>query len=472
MAAGKDSEASAPKGGAGTKGTAAKGEQPRKPAGRRGGAAAAASKESGVMKKRIVAKGERPRKPAGRRGGAAAAASKESGVMKKRIVAKGERPRKPAGRKSNRALTAKDVRSMGAITAKGRVYVGIDLHRDTLQIAVADGEGTLLREARIVNTFEAIEAFFTRLPRARAKCVVESSSVWYAVYRFIEGMGFDMILSNPLQTALIARSKNKNDKVDAKRLAELLRLNSIPSCYVPDDETVKAREAVNHRARMSRARAKYKVIIQSILLQKSVKIKGARWSPLFIAGLYGLGDWRIKQCLEMIARLDEQVMKTDLMIKNMVAASPAAQLLTSMPGFGNFTALALASWIGPIERFNSPYALAAYFGMVPSERSSAEIKRHGRITKTGSPLVRWVLSEAVLSHVTHVDTDIARYYENLCKRMPAKKAMIAAAHKMLRIVYWMLKKNLTFVNCMAEGSAQFKGCRPKSAALAAGGEGA
>ena len=236
LAAGKDSEASAPKGGAGTKGAAAKGEQPRK--------------------------------PAGRKGGAAAAAPKESGVMKKRIVAKGEQPRKPAGRKSNRALTAKDVRSMGAITAKGRVYVGIDLHRDTLQIAVADGEGTFLREARIVNTFEAIEAFFTRLPRARAKCVVESSSVWYAVYRFIEGMGFDMILSNPLQTALIARSKNKNDKVDAKRLAELLRLNSIPSCYVPDDETVRAREAVSHRARMSRARAKYKVFIRSILLQK------------------------------------------------------------------------------------------------------------------------------------------------------------------------------------------------------------
>lgn len=75
-------------------------------------------------------------------------------------------------------------------------------------------------------------------------------------------------------------------------------------------------------------------------------------------------------------------------------------------------------------------------------------------------------------HVTRVDTDITMYYEKLSKKMPAKKAMVAAAHKMLRVVYWMLKKNLAFVNCMAEGSAQFKGCRRKTAALASGGKGA
>ena len=367
-------------------------------------------------------------------------------------------------------MTAKDVNGMDRIVAEGRVYVGIDLHRDTLQIAVVDGDGKILREARIVNDFDAIRSFFSKVPRDRARCVVESSSVWYAVYRFIEGMGFDMILSNPLQTALIAKSKNKTDKVDARRLAELLRLDSIPSCYVPDDRTVKEREAASHRARLSRARAKYKVFIQSILLQKSIRIPGARWSSVFIAGLRRIGDWRINQCLEMIARLDEQILKTDLVIKDMVAANPAARLLTSMPGIGNFTALALASWIGPIGRFSSPYELPPYFGLVPSERSSAEIKRHGSITKTGSGLIRWVLCEALLTHVGHVDSDITRYYERLRERMPAKKAMIAAVHKMVRIVYWMLRKNLTFVNCMAEGSAQFKGCRKKGAAAAGEGE--
>ena len=407
--------------------------------------------------------------------GAAAAASRDDvSGMKKRIVAKGARPRaaaKPrprAARKSYRALTAKEVMDMkGKIVSEGKVYVGIDLHKLTLQIAVEDEAGTFLEEVKILNSFDTIRAYFSRLPRDRARCVVESSSVWYAVYRFIEGMGFDIILSNPTQTALIAKSKNKNDKVDARKLAELHRLDSVPSCYVPDDKTVKEREAASHRARLTRARAKYKTFIRSILLQKAAKVEGAAWSDTFVSNLRRLGEWRINQCLDMIAHMDGQVVKTDIRIKDMMADNPAARLLYSIPGCGNFISLGLASWIGPIERFNSPYALAPYFGLVPTDRSSADIIRHGRITKTGSKIVRWMLCEAVLVHVGHVDSDITRYYERLCERMPAKKAMIATVNKLLRVIYWMLKKNLTFANCMAEGSAQFKGCRRKAAASTA-----
>ena len=127
------------------------------------------------------------------------------------------------------------------IVSKGKMCVGIDLHKLTLQVAVMDEAGTILEDAKIRSDFDTIRAYFSRIPRDKARCAVESSSVWYAVYRLIEGMGFDIILSNPLQTALIAKSKNKTDKVDARRLAELLRLGSIPVCYVPDDKTVKER---------------------------------------------------------------------------------------------------------------------------------------------------------------------------------------------------------------------------------------
>ena len=453
----------------------------RRPAAAKGGggrAAAPASKDVVVGGKGAASGGSRKpgRRPAAAKGGggrAAAPASKDVVVGGKGAASGGSRKpgRRPAARKSTKALTAKEVREMKRAVPKGKVYVGIDLHKRTLQIAVVDGAGTIFEEAKILNDFDAIRALFLPLPRDRSRCVVESSSMWYAVYRFIEGMGFDIVLSNPTQTALIAKSKNKNDKVDARRLAELLRLNSIPACYVPDDKTVKERETAAHRARLSRARAKYKMFVQSILLQKAVKVGGPTWSHIFVAKLRRLGDWRINQCLDLIADLDELIARIDLRIKDMVAANPAARLLTSVPGFGNFTALAIAAWIGPIERFSSPYALAPYFGLVPSERSSADIVRHGHITKTGSSIVRWILAEAVLTHVGHVDSDITRYYERLCERMPAKKAMVAAMHKLLRIVFWMLKKNLTFANCMAEGGAQFRGCRRKAAVGAAAAEG-
>ena len=137
------------------------------------GAAAAASRDDvSGMKKRIVAKGARPRaaaKPRPRAAakkkeeeGAAAAASRDDvSGMKKGIVAKGARPRaaaKPrprAARKSYRALTAKEVMDMkGKIVSEGKVYVGIDLHKLTLQIAVEDEAGTFLEEVKILNSFD------------------------------------------------------------------------------------------------------------------------------------------------------------------------------------------------------------------------------------------------------------------------------------------------------------------------------
>ena len=357
------------------------------------------------------------------------------------------------------------------IVSKGRMFMGIDLHRDTLQIAVVDEAGDVISEARIVNDFAAIREFFSKISAKKTRCVVESSSVWYGVYRFIEGLGFDIILSNPLQTMLIAKSKNKNDKVDARKLAELLRLDSIPACYVPDEKTVREREAVLHRIRISRARAQQKRYVRAILLQKSERIRAQAWSPRFVSELHKIGDWRVEEHIKTISHLDGQLLRAELVIKDMVAENEAAQLLTTIPGFGNLTALTVAAWVGSIDRFGDPCDLPGYFGVTPSERSSAEIVRHGGITKAGSPTVRWLLSEAVLTHVTHVDTDIARFYLRLRKEMPAKKALMATVSKLLRIVYWMLKKNLSFVNCLAEGGAKFKGCVRRKAALDPGADG-
>lgn len=107
---------------------------------------------------------------------------------------------------------------MEMTVAEGRVYVGTGLHRKTLQIAVVDEEGAIFKDAKLVNEFEAIGSLFARVLRDGAVCVARSLSAWCAAYRFIGEMGFDIIPSNPVQAALMAVYKNKNDKVDARRL--------------------------------------------------------------------------------------------------------------------------------------------------------------------------------------------------------------------------------------------------------------
>ena len=102
-------------------------------------------------------------------------------------------------------------------------YVGIDLHKKILQVEVQNSKGNVLSNKKIMNTVMSIRREFACIPRD-ARCVIESSSVWYEVFRFIrDDLGYEMILSNPAQTKAIAASKKKTDKVDAHILADLLR---------------------------------------------------------------------------------------------------------------------------------------------------------------------------------------------------------------------------------------------------------
>ncbi len=102
-------------------------------------------------------------------------------------------------------------------------YVGLDLHKETIQIAVVDKDGTMLLNKKIFNPHAILEAELAHMPK-NAQYVMESSSVWEGVYNFMtRDLGLDVVLSNPYKTKLIAESKKKTDKVDAFILADMLR---------------------------------------------------------------------------------------------------------------------------------------------------------------------------------------------------------------------------------------------------------
>ena len=99
-----------------------------------------------------------------------------------------------------------------------KIFFGLDLHKKFLQVAAVDQEGNLLMNRKIENDFGIIEREFSAFPK-NAKYVLESSSVWYDVYRKLAGnLGLDVILSNPYLTRLIAKSKKKTDRFDAHAL--------------------------------------------------------------------------------------------------------------------------------------------------------------------------------------------------------------------------------------------------------------
>ena len=116
----------------------------------------------------------------------------------------------------------------------GMIYVGLDLHKKTIQIAAVDYRGATLLNKKIRNTHASLEMEISRMPKG-SKYVIESSSVWEDVYHYMRNeLGLDVVLSDPYKTKLIAESKKKTDKVDALILADMLRGGYISECYVPE----------------------------------------------------------------------------------------------------------------------------------------------------------------------------------------------------------------------------------------------
>jgi transposase len=111
------------------------------------------------------------------------------------------------------------------------MLVGLDIHKNYIQAAVMNEQGRLLKKDKFRNDLQSVQRFFTNI--REAKVVMESSSTWYHVYRFLSKK-YNVILSNPVKTKAIASAKIKTDKINARALADLLRGGYIAECYVPD----------------------------------------------------------------------------------------------------------------------------------------------------------------------------------------------------------------------------------------------
>ena len=136
----------------------------------------------------------------------------------------------------------------------------------------------------------------------------------------------------------------------------------------------------------------------------------------------GRGPLEMNLLLPQWDLLDEQLEAVEAKIAERAAADEQAKLLESMPGLGHYSAVAIASRIGNIERFKRPDSLANYFGLTPGCRNSGEAtQRLGSITKQGSKMVRYLLGQAVIK-VLRFDGVMRTWFKRIKKRRGAKIA--------------------------------------------------
>lgn len=325
------------------------------------------------------------------------------------------------------------------------IYVGLDVHKSYCVATALDNSGKEIGVHRFPSDKRAIEAYIKYLPKGEKQAVIEASTMMYPLYSMLEGVGVKTKVANPSKVKAIASAKIKTDKIDSRTLAHLLRAKLIPECYIPSNAVRELRKLCRHRASLNKQRTHTKNSIHALLAGQDIKHS---FSDLFGSrGRAFLDSLRLSKETQII--LNTQLAVLDVLNKQMEEISKHiaetalvdknAKLLMTIPGIGYYTALTLTSEIGDIKRFESDKQLCSWAGLVPSTYQSGQHTYHGRITKQGNKMVRWVLVQATQQTVRY-ENPLTKHFEKVKARKDRNKAIVATARKMLMIMYAMLSK--------------------------------
>ena len=150
----------------------------------------------------------------------------------------------------------------------------------------------------------------------------------------------------------------------------------------------------------------------------------------------------VKQWKDYAARHDVSVSQFVYELVDNTIRKADAQLIATVPGIGFYGALLIHAEIDDIKRFSHPEKLCAYAGLVPTVRQSASSVHYGAISKVGSSYLRWMLTEAVHTHVhCEPSSRLSRFNAKVARRRGKHKATIATARKLLLVIYWMLVRH-------------------------------
>jgi transposase len=323
------------------------------------------------------------------------------------------------------------------------VVCGLDVHKETSYATILDPRGQVLVQRKMTN--EDIPAFLEMTHPD--KLAMEASTYIIPLYRKLMESGYDVTVSHPRKTRLIAEARIKSDRVDSRALAELLRLDSLPTSYIPPRDIAAIREKVRRRAFMVRQVTKLKVKIRGYLAMEGIRppdgyglftAKGTEW-------LRSLELEPIDCYLRLIDPLKDEVKRVSRDLKMQAGKDEDVKLLMTIPGVGYYVALLVKSEIGDVRRFGSGDHLASYAGLVPSTRSSGGVERHGGITREGSKWLRWAMVEAAMVHI-RFDTPVTRFYHGVAERRGKRAALVAAARKLIEVCYSVLVHGRPYFN--------------------------
>jgi len=359
------------------------------------------------------------------------------------------------------------------------LYLAIDQHRKQLTVNIRDEEGDVLVKRQVSTEWQRVRAFFDGL---RTQAEPEGGFVAILEICGFNGWLLEMLEEyGCLETVVIQpkkSSKKKTDRRDAATLGELLWVNrsrllqgksvhQVRRVLPPTIQERQDRQLTALRKRLTQLRTKTINRVQHILMRHNLQqecptkgiqtLKAKKWlSELEL-------DWmdrlEMDQLLAQWVLYDKQLEEVNEQIERRQKQDDVAQIVASIPSMGAYSSLAVASRIGPIDRFPRAKSLANFWGLTPDCHNSGETDRLGSITKQGSAMVRYILGQLVMRLLRH-DAYMKQWYQRIKKRRGSKIARVAVMRRVAEIIWHMVKYKQAYVTGGPEAWKKVYGTGP------------
>lgn len=300
-----------------------------------------------------------------------------------------------------------------SVSASPKIHVGMDVHKDTVMLAVLPKDAdtpTIVKQ--LPNDEAKLRRFLARVAEdGELRCCYEASGAGYVLHRAIEGWGHTCEIIAPSLIPTRPGHRRKHDRFDAVELARQHRAGMLVPVRVPSEAEERVRDLVRCRETFQREILKSRHYILKFLRRRGRVFRdGNNWTQKHLAWIRSLlnDDQLVHEDRdvlgEYLALFEYKLDRRDELDRKIekLALSPlykeAVGRLRSLRGIDTHGAMVLRSELGDLRRFATPRQVMAFVGLVPSEHSSGSRENRGSITKAGNSHCRHVLVQAAWSY--------------------------------------------------------------------------
>jgi transposase len=290
---------------------------------------------------------------------------------------------------------------------KKHSYIGLDVHKESITIAVAEGgRNAEVREyGRVGGSLIGLERALRKLnkPGVELHCVYEAGPCGFVIYRRLKQIGIDCAVVAPSLIPKKAGERIKTNRRDAIKLARCHRAGDLTPVHVPDARDEAIRDLCRARTDGVRDQRRSRQQLKALLLRLGYHYTGkSSWTDAHLRYLRELKLAHpaqkvvLEEYLIAITEAGERIARLSSQIEFHVATwrlKPAVEALMAMRGIQLIAASVFLSELGDVRRFAHPRQLMAYLGLVSTEQSTGDSRHQGSITKCGNTHARWFLIE-------------------------------------------------------------------------------